>query len=209
MAAKIVDMKGRRYGKLLCIGPVGPGKHRSFDWSFQCVCGTSLIASGHEVRRGGITCCSECSAKNKAAVKTTHGETASAEYRTWCAMKSRCENPNFEAYENYGGRGITVCKAWANSFEQFLADMGRRPSKDATIDRQDTNGNYEPSNCRWATRLEQANNKRNNHLVEIGGITRTVAQWARTCDLTEAGIRARIRRGISGQELISPKRTQS
>lgn len=205
MAAKIIDMAGRKYGRLLCVGLVGPGKHRSFDWKFQCDCGASLIASGNEVRRGGVTCCRDCSAKSKAALKKTHGESASAEYRTWCAMKSRCENPNFEAYEHYGARGIAVCEQWAKSFDQFLADMGRRPSKDATIDRKNTDGNYEPSNCHWATRLEQANNKRNNRLIEIGGVVRTVAQWARTCGLTEAGIRARLKRGISGQALISPK----
>jgi hypothetical protein len=84
-------------------------------------------------------------------------------------MKQRCSNPKHRSYQDYGGRGISVCKAWAESFETFLADMGQRPSSKHTIERNDTNKNYEPGNCRWATVLEQANNKRTNRMAHWGG----------------------------------------
>lgn len=119
-------------------------------------------------------------------------------------MKTRCSNPAFNAYAYYGGRGIAVCPRWADSFEAFLEDMGPRPTPLHTIERDDTNGNYEKSNCRWATRREQANNKRNNHRVEIDGTVRTVAQWAEVAGLTESGFRGRLRRGLTGAALLAP-----
>lgn len=97
---------------------------------------------------------------------------------TWGTMKQRCINPNNPSHKYYGERGIRVCERWLN-YDNFVEDMGERPSLKHSIERIDTNGNYEPSNCRWATLIEQANNKRNNRLVEYGGKGQTLAQWAR------------------------------
>jgi hypothetical protein len=100
------------------------------------------------------------------------------EYRAWNNMRSRCRNPNVPCYPSYGGRGVKVCERW-DSFANFFADMGAAPSPAHTVDRIDGDGDYEPGNCRWATRAEQSNNLRSNILVEINGIKRTVAVWAR------------------------------
>lgn len=204
MAARIVDMTGKVYGCLTAIRIQGPSRSRGMLWLFRCSCAAPVIADGNEVRRGGITRCPQCAAEMKRITKKSHGLTNTAEYRIWCAMKARCLNHNTIAFNNYGGRGITVCDRWANSFEAFLEDMGKRPSADYTIERLKVDGNYEKSNCCWATRLEQANNKRTNRQIQIDGITRTLAQWSAIAGISESGMRARLKRGVSGSQLLAP-----
>ncbi len=111
-----------------------------------------------------------------------HGEGSNGketpEYRAWAQLRNRCTNPNHEAYKHYGARGITVCERWA-SYENFLADMGRRPSEFHSIDRRDNSKGYSPDNCRWATYEEQNNNTRFNRQITIRGVTKTLADWLR------------------------------
>jgi hypothetical protein len=106
------------------------------------------------------------------------------EYRIWYAIKERCNNPNSKAYPDYGMRGIAICEKWEHDFVAFISDVGRRPSKEYTLDRIDNDGNYEPGNVRWATRIEQANNKRTSILVTYKGQTKPLPVWCR-----ELGIR--------------------
>lgn len=115
-------------------------------------------------------------------------------YRRWIGMKSRCFNPREPNFENYGGRGITVCHEWRESYAVFLADMGECPAG-MTLDRIDVNGNYEPGNCRWATPVEQGNNRRNNRLLTYGGKTRTIAQWTSELGFPDTILLNRLRRG--------------
>lgn len=111
-------------------------------------------------------------------IVTTHGMRGSPTYRAWCGMKTRCGNPNRQDYFTYGGRGITICDRWLHSFENFLADMGHKPTPKHSIDRIDPNGNYEPLNCRWATSKSQNRNTRSNKIVTINGESKCVAEWS-------------------------------
>jgi len=125
------------------------------------------------------------------------------EYSSYQAMKQRVLNPNAPNYKHYGGRGIQICDRWLESFENFYADMGRRP-EGTTLDRfPDIDGHYEPSNCRWATDEEQQNHKQYNHTLEYKGITMTLALWAREIGLSESCIRNRLDRGWSVEETLS------
>lgn len=106
----------------------------------------------------------------------THGMTGTVEFNTWQAMRQRCYDKNYKSYMNYGGRGITICERWRSSLENFFEDMGPRPTAEHSIDRIDVNGNYEPGNCRWATRSEQANNKVKSKYYDYRGTRGTLKQ---------------------------------
>lgn len=129
------------------------------------------------------------------------------EYMVWASMIARCENPNTSNYLYYGGRGITVCRRWRESYTAFLEDMGSRPSNAHSLDRfPDQAGNYEPGNCRWATRKEQCRNRRGNQLITIDGETRCISEWAEIYDISRHTLYTRLRRGWSPSELLSPRR---
>lgn len=126
----------------------------------RCVCGTERAVAIHTLKLGTSK---HCGCKVSALItemKTTHGMRDTAEYRSWCHLRERCTKPDCADWPNYGGRGITVCDRWMLSFESFYADMGPKPSAAHSIDRIDNDGNYEPSNCRWATPKEQRANQR-------------------------------------------------
>lgn len=128
-----------------------------------------------------------------------------AEYRIWCAMRERCSSPKHIEYARYGGRGIRVCERW-DSFENFLADMGRRPSLEHSIERDDTNGHYEPDNCRWATRSEQARNKRTSIVLTHNGETHHVLEWAKKLHLSINTIRMRLKQSRDAAFVLRPSR---
>lgn len=123
-------------------------------------------------------------------------------WRSWKSMKTRCLNPNETGFERYGGRNIRVCQRWLDSFENFLADMGERPSLFHSLDRIDNDGHYEPGNVRWATRTEQNRNKKTNVLLEIEGVTRTLSEWAEISGTHYETIRSRLTRGWGAKEAI-------
>ena len=128
--------------------------------------------------------------------KTIHGMYGTPEYRSWQHMKSRCFNPNHKNYLDYGGRGIKVCDLWLN-FENFLADMGLKPTAKYSIDRIDNDGDYCPDNCKWSTQTEQVNNRRSNRLITIDDVTLTIAQWAKKMGFGKKVIGDRLKLGWS------------
>lgn len=149
-------------------------------WLCKCECGTIKEIDAFPLSKG-ITVSCGCYNKEVNSNRAIHGHNRkngkkSPTYNTWAKMNDRCNSPKCSEYKWYGGRGITVCDRW-KSFVTFLADMGERP-EGKTLDRKDCNGNYEPSNCRWITQKEQANNTRRNVLITFNDKTKTVAEWA-------------------------------
>ena len=133
----------------------------------------------------------------------THGMRNSPEYKTWCNMKARCYNPKSSYYVNYGGRGIKVCGRWLNSFANFLADMGPKPSPKHSLDRVDVNKGYDKQNCRWATRLEQARNTRGNKRFTMNGVTKSLVEWSEVSGISYGCLQSRIyRNGMTIEEAI-------
>ena len=130
------------------------------------------------------------------------GQSRSAEYGVWHAMRERCERETSKAYDHYGGRGIYVCDRW-KEFANFLADMGHRPSPKHTIERRNNDGNYEPSNCCWATRTEQQNNRRANIRITLDGTSMTATQWDRAKGFKPGTISSRLQRGWTEEEAIN------
>lgn len=163
------DLEGRTFGKWKVLNRCQGSVPTRTYWQCVCECGTTRPVQTNHLRRGKSKSCGCDRPKGAANHNFKHGSDQSV-YGIWCNIIQRCENPKCPEYRNYGGRGISICRRWRTDFAAFAADMGPRPEGDFSIDRwPDKNGNYEPGNCRWATRTEQARNSRRNLLVEMDG----------------------------------------
>lgn len=132
-----------------------------------------------------------------------HGMTHTQVYQAWHDMKQRCYVASNPSYHNYGGRGIEICTRWRESFPAFFEDIGEKPTAGHSLDRIDNNGNYEASNCKWSTRREQANNMRNNRNLELDGVTKTLAEWARSRGMSEGTLYHRLAHGYSLERALT------
>lgn len=196
---EVIAMVGQRFNHLQAVDLGRPGFIKAL-----CDCGKLVEVRAADLRRRAKSCGCKTS-RLQAATHITHGLSGRPEYETWKGIRQRCQNPNNPSFHHYGGRGITLCARW-QSFENFLSDMGPRPTPKHTVERKNNDGNYEPDNCVWATIVDQRNNTRRNRLVTIDGVTRTVSQWARESGHPPDRLLDRLKRGWTPDELLGPKR---
>lgn len=199
------ELTGLKFGHLTAIQmSIVPkyGKNKIF-YLCNCDCGNHATVAAGNLITGNSKTCGMCYLSH--LNRGTHRKRQSREYAIWCAMKRRCTNSTVKEYSHYGGRGISVCDRWLNSFENFYADMGDRPSEKHSIDRIDTNGNYEPSNCRWASMKEQQRNRRDNVMLIHQGKCMCVSAWAEELSLPIDALYARLKKGWSIPKALETK----
>ena len=200
------DITGQRFGHLTVAEIAGRDKGGRATWRCVCDCGNAVSVAGYSLRSGHTTSCGCLQKERTRADKTTHGGKGTRLYGIWAHMKNRCLSKTSRDYKDYGGRGITVCAEWANSFEAFRDWALANGYRDGlTIDRKDTDGNYCPENCRWATQKEQQNNRRNNHIISFNGETHTLAQWAELTGIKFSTLYMRLRRGWSAELALTTR----
>ncbi len=193
-----IDIQGKRFGRLVAIGYI----HGSGKWRCVCDCGKEVLRTHTKLINAEVP---SCGCYLKEGIRRTHGGYTTPMYGIWSKIKGRCTNPKNCAYERYGGRGIKICDRWLGKrgFENFLADMGERPSPKHSVDRINNDGDYCPENCRWATFKEQANNKGNNRVITHNGISHTLSEW---CEIYHANYKraaTRVRSGYSFDDIFT------
>jgi hypothetical protein len=172
------DLTGRIFGRLKVLNFVNSEKYTK--WRCVCECSNELTVLANNLKRGTTKSCGCLQKESASKVNKVHGLKNTPEYRAWINMKNRCYNQHDKRYSDWGGRGIKVCDRWLHSFESFLSDMGKKPTRLHSLDRHpDINGNYEPGNCRWATMPQQNRGKRNNIWLEHNGIKKILSDWAK------------------------------
>lgn len=161
---KLIDLSERRFGRLVVLSEHGRDKYNKPLWNCLCDCGEERIILGNSLSRDKTKSCGCLQSDVVTKLSTKHGHSKrgkeTTEHIIWSLMIQRCTNPRSTNYKYWGGRGVIVCERWRHSFENFLEDMGERPSKNHSLDRKENDGNYEPSNCKWSTRHEQRINQR-------------------------------------------------
>lgn len=199
---KFKNLTSEKFGRLLVLGRA---KNKTYkcgasvvQYICECDCGNKVIVSANGLRSGHTKSCGCLRREMGKESLFKHGHGNERIYRIWVHMRERCEKPNVREYKHYGERGIVVCDEWKNNFESFYEWAITHGYEEClTIDRIDTNGNYEPSNCRWVTMKVQTNNRRNNHLITYNGQSKTVTQWAEEKGINPSTVFTRLSRGWS------------
>lgn len=195
---KMIEINnGQRFGRYEVIERVQNVDNRP-HYKCKCDCGNERVVSGKYLRKGLSKSCGCYGAEQRKIASTRHGHSSrkgnSKEYTAWLNMKNRCLDKNNKQYNDYGGRGISVCNEWLN-FKNFYNDMGN--CNGLTLDRVDVNGNYNKENCRWATSIEQSRNKRNNHIITINGVDMTMMEASEKIGIKYDALRQRVKRAKS------------
>lgn len=201
------DLTGQRFGYLEVLkrleNRMFPGGQTAPQYLCKCACGNEVVVLGQQLVHGRATSCGCYRAEAARKKFTTHGLSNTRLSRIWRGMKDRCCNPKSKIYKHYGGRGITVCDEWKDSFESFYEwAMSNGYSDELSIDRINNDGNYEPLNCRWVDDKHQCNNRRSNHVITYNGETHTLQEWAEKCGVEHTTLLRRIRKGLSIVEVL-------
>jgi hypothetical protein len=196
------DLTGQVFGRLTVLKYAGK-RGTNKRWLCRCECGEHAEACGSNLTRGLSRSCGCLRRELVSARRTTHGRRKTAEYRAWAHLIGRCCTTTDHRYSSYGGRGITVCDRWRESFEAFYEDMGDKPSPRHSIERRENSGNYEPGNCIWATPKQQARNTRRNVLLTFDGRTQCIAAWAEELEMNSHTLARRIRKGWSIERALT------
>ena len=200
------DISGLTFGRWTVLRFSHENERRKKFWTCRCLCGEERHVDSATLLNGTSVSCG-CYMRERngqlSRERITHGLSKSSEYRIWQLMKERCHTPQNPAYPRYGGRGITVCKRWRDSFENFYADMGPRPPG-TQLDRKDNNKGYSPSNCRWADHVTQQSNRRDNRLITFNGKTQTMAAWGDQLGISRATMYRRLQRWPLERALTEP-----
>jgi hypothetical protein len=209
--SKTNDLTGRRFGRLTVLEisdkHIKPSGQKCNMWKCKCDCGVIKTVWATSLSSGETLSCGCLRDEKSIEASTTHGlsKFEHAEYKTWLSMKSRCNNQNNNDYKNYGGRGIKVCDKWSGEmgFKNFIDDMGKRPGSNYSLDRINVDGNYEPTNCKWSTKIEQNQNKRTSIIVIYNGTDINLMELARTLDINYATLKKRYRAGWTIEKMTT------
>lgn len=198
---ELIDLTGRKFGKLTVVCRVENNKHGQPQWKCICDCGNETVVVGQKLRKGITKSCGCLVYEQKTRLK--HGMTGTVLHNRWLNMKSRCYNKNNKSYCRYGARGITICEQWHDFKNFYNWAMENGFSEELSLDRIDNGKGYSPDNCRWATPIQQANNTRRNVIVEYNGEKKTVSEHCRDLGLNYNNVIFRLENGVPAKDAFS------
>ncbi len=201
----LINLTGRKLGRLTVIRRL-ENQGQFVVWECVCECGNTHVAKSRDLLNGDTKSCGCLQPDTVRAAMTTHGHTTggttSTEYHSYTGMLARCYNPSHKNYYRYGGRGITVCARWLESFENFINDMGPKP-KGYSLDRLDNDQGYAPENCEWRTAKQQCRNTRRNIFLTLDGVTKCLSEWSEYLGINYGTLQSRYLKGWSDEKVLT------
>ncbi len=198
-----LDLSGQPFGRWTVAG-IGQRRNGNTKyWLCTCKCGVQKEVRSDILINGTSTSCGCFQSEDLSVRQTKSDLSRTSEYRTWWHMMERCHNPEDPSYENYGARGIAVCDRWRLSVNDFVNDVGKKPSPNHSIDRIDNNGNYEPGNTRWADAVTQVRNRRVTVNLTLGGETKSMAEWSEITGIPYYSLKTRRQLGWTDEEILT------
>lgn len=203
------SMVGLRFGRWLVLSQAGKSVDDAcIRYNCICDCGTQTDVGGASLRAGTSKSCGCLNIEKFTERATKHGFYGHFLYHTWNGMMDRCSNPSSKGYPRYGGRGISVCPRW-HSVDNFISDNEPLWSDGLTLDRENNDGNYEPSNCRWVTRKVQQNNRSSNNVLSFNGRSMTASQWAESLGISRNCLYARLKKGYTLERALTMEKQKA